>query len=405
VHANIVTNSSDNSDYVGRVEARSGSITGSIQTRAISPRLFGVETTCYVKASGDLDADVTVRRAVTRNNGSLPVIDIGGQLPANRLLSIGTSLEGPVGGNLGGLAVSAGGLKGQVIINSGNTTGAWAGSVKVGATTLNPIPEYASTATSIGGGSVGLAPFRLHDSACVPPNTPPNPPQFLTSRFSQLPPLSGPGYDYDSIVLDFYGPVWTDFTGQPNPPLTVISETGPVNNYAMQMTVEIARSDAAPYSRFITIHGDGVTLLPAGRYHIRPLKAGAAIIQPRCAALAVPNVVPVGEDFDYVFDLVADCNRNGVDDVVDIAADAALDIFPHNDKIDACECNLDYNTDGNVDQADVDCIIDAIAGGHACADIPDGAFLDFAEDGNLDQDDVDVFINAVASGACPWQGY
>jgi hypothetical protein len=60
-------------------------------------------------------------------------------------------------------------------------------------------------------------------------------------------------------------------------------------------------------------------------------------------------------------------------------------------------CDPDLNQDGNVDQADVDYLIDVIAGGPN----PGGIDPDFNHDGNADQADVDALINVVAGGACP----
>lgn len=60
-------------------------------------------------------------------------------------------------------------------------------------------------------------------------------------------------------------------------------------------------------------------------------------------------------------------------------------------------CSADINCDGNVDQDDVGCIINVVAGnlGCECAD------PDFNQDGNVDQDDAIAIINVVAGGPCP----
>lgn len=60
-------------------------------------------------------------------------------------------------------------------------------------------------------------------------------------------------------------------------------------------------------------------------------------------------------------------------------------------------CDPDYTCDGNVNQDDIACLIDALAGHPGCECKP----LDFNNDGNTDQDDVTALINVVAGGECP----
>jgi hypothetical protein len=60
-------------------------------------------------------------------------------------------------------------------------------------------------------------------------------------------------------------------------------------------------------------------------------------------------------------------------------------------------CDPDVNCDGNVDQDDVTCLINVIAGNPGCACVNP----DFNQDGNVDQDDVTALINVVAGGPCP----
>jgi hypothetical protein len=60
-------------------------------------------------------------------------------------------------------------------------------------------------------------------------------------------------------------------------------------------------------------------------------------------------------------------------------------------------CDPDVNHDGLVDQADIDYLITAIAGGEN----PTGIDPDFNHDGNVDQGDVDALLNYVAGGPCP----
>jgi hypothetical protein len=84
------------------------------------------------------------------------------------------------------------GLANQVIINAGNLTpaGSWSGSVAVDGTTLATTPYYSQASSGLGGGAVGLAPFHLYDSDCVPANG---------ATVSAIP---------DNVIrLRFYGPI------------------------------------------------------------------------------------------------------------------------------------------------------------------------------------------------------
>lgn len=95
-----------------------------------------------------------------------------------------------------------GGLTGQVIVNANNLGGAWDTSIFFG-DPANPDleltgPGYTETAASLGGGSVGLAPFSLHDESCDPPNG------------ATVPNSVG---NLSSVKLRHYGPITTSGPG------------------------------------------------------------------------------------------------------------------------------------------------------------------------------------------------
>lgn len=73
-------------------------------------------------------------------------------------------------------------------------------------------------------------------------------------------------------------------------------------------------------------------------------------------------------------------------------SDAATSVFTT-----VTACDPDVNCDGNVDQDDVICIIDVVAGNPGCECVD----ADFNQDGNVDQDDVIAIIGVVAGGPCP----
>ncbi|MFA6046788.1 MAG: immunoglobulin domain-containing protein [Phycisphaerales bacterium] len=60
-------------------------------------------------------------------------------------------------------------------------------------------------------------------------------------------------------------------------------------------------------------------------------------------------------------------------------------------------CDPDVNQDGQTDQADIDYLINFVAGG----DNPNNIDPDFNHDGNADQSDIDALLNVLAGGNCP----
>ncbi len=63
----------------------------------------------------------------------------------------------------------------------------------------------------------------------------------------------------------------------------------------------------------------------------------------------------------------------------------------------AAPCDPDFNADGNVDQDDIACLAQVVAGDPACS----GFDPDFNGDGNVDQDDIDALAQVVAGAECP----
>lgn len=70
--------------------------------------------------------------------------------------------------------------------------------------------------------------------------------------------------------------------------------------------------------------------------------------------------------------------------------EASIDILP--------PCYADFNSDGNLDQGDIDALIDVVAGGETAI----RGDPDLNRDGNVDQSDIDMAINIIAGGACPF---
>ncbi len=60
-------------------------------------------------------------------------------------------------------------------------------------------------------------------------------------------------------------------------------------------------------------------------------------------------------------------------------------------------CEPDFNQDGNVDQDDIACLAQVVAGDPSCSPLD----ADFNGDGNVDQDDVDALAQVIAGAPCP----
>lgn len=131
-----------------------------------------------------------------------------------------------------------------------------------------------------------------------------------------------------------------------------------------------------------------------GAARVQSDRAGEVMSETGLRALA-----GVGSELTYTLVPLGTQRRIGVDR----DADGCLDM----DEVDAgsdpadagsVPCDPDVSDDGNADQADVDALIDAVAGGLA---LPGGRDPDFNRDGNVDQGDIDALLNRVAGGPCP----
>lgn len=82
-------------------------------------------------------------------------------------------LEGALSGGDSIIHLGAQGLSGQVIVNAADEGGAWSAPIDLGMPADDDYvqlqgPTYGSTPDDVGGGSVGVVPFRLHMSGCEP---------------------------------------------------------------------------------------------------------------------------------------------------------------------------------------------------------------------------------------------
>lgn len=315
------------------------------------------------------------------------------------------------------------GLQGQIIINADNTglseAALWTGAVQVGEDSggcplmeVSPTPSssewtspyYTGLSASLGGGAIGLVPFKMHRTDCRPAadsdlatNR-----TFLNSEFcGELAPSNAQPH----LIHVFYGPVTTNHAS--NSPLEVRLDGGETVAREQWMKIELRRNSAGPLSREVDLTGDGLTRLLPGTYRSKGVTtAGTGQSLLLCDGLLTTATVPVAvfeEGDEYVFVLDPDCDADGANDNVEIANDQSLDLWPMDGLLDFCyfgNCDADVNCDSNLDSFDVAVMELAVQ-----ADYTDycvaGNDADFNRDGNVDGFDVQALENAIG-GTCPW---
>ena len=288
---------SDNNSTIVRVQSLTGSILGNVTA------LYGpIDSIQAPNGSiGSAAIPTTIRgaglvqsvRARSLAQGSTI---IAGSLTQNYVF--GTSSTAP------------GGLAGQIIINPSNNAGnAWTGSVQPRGSSsalLTPRPNYTATTASLGGGSVGLVPFRLHreDTVITPyPLLPdPNPP-LLNSEFCArvfescdncLPVRPHPApfqFSPRTISLSYYGPIRAETPGTIPVNVYIEDSSGNVNtatDYGAVMEATITSGSSGSVNRTLVLRGLNQVMLIPGVYHVRPKITGDA----RPCAMACPLARP-----------------------------------------------------------------------------------------------------------------
>ncbi|MDX2131821.1 MAG: FG-GAP-like repeat-containing protein [Planctomycetota bacterium] len=136
--------------------------------------------------------------------------------------------------------------------------------------------------------------------------------------------------------------------------------------------------------------GDGdldwlVACFGGGRWH-RYVNNGAGVMTEVQQFIAPNNpACSISADFDNDGDLDLA--------LLDEIADVMLLYTNRGNEV----CDPDVNADGNVDQDDIACLAQVVAGDPACS----SADPDFNRDGNVDQDDVAALEQVVAGSECP----
>jgi len=237
------------------------------------------------------------------------------------------------------------GLVGQIIINGGNNENAedfWAGTVEIGSSVTlgeglggdDEAPHYNRLPADLGGGSVGLAPFGLHGTACVPP--------------------------HDTIGLRLQDQlVYTDFDVENSRPVRIRSY-GPVTSTAVTIYAGVVdpEGDGECTTADITAMFDK-TLHPDGDPRSIGLGCDAAYLMKTGIIRVVPSgiacadvdgnpdvgwqTMPCSEP-GYWTEVAPDCNNNGDNDQWEIDEDI-------NQPITGCIGNCAADWDGNFDVA------------------------------------------------------
>lgn len=431
INATITANHNGGTGQIQTLQATTGTFAGSLHASDVGASGTGLTVSGAMSANVTVTGDVrnqvlvggassgtiglggTISQPVTFNGGvsagsvalgtvNAAVIVTGSMARPLTIGAIGPSGSVRIGGSLSGtLNVAAGGLQGRAVVNAASGTGTWTGSSSVGTIALSPLPDYIALSASLGGGAVGHVPFRLHNQDCIPENSTSSPASVLNSRFCHVhTAVSDCGgtvnYDDQSIILTHYGPIAPESATLP--PFTCFADGNTATDYAQFMRWEIVNDGT---SRRLEVYGDPdqqVQFVP-GRYRVFPVRTGTTNRLLCAGMLPGAPATPVA-DYEYVFDIVRDCNRNGVDDAVDIS-NGWPDAMPPFDIPDCCHgfpvCDPDFDQDGNVNQDDVQYLTNVLAGGSN----PSGRDPDFNGDGNADQDDLAALVNRVAGGACP----
>ncbi len=107
---------------------------------------------------------------------------------------------------------------GQIIINASDASEVWTAPVKIdgitiddGATQPGDAPYYEALSSSLGGGAIGLVPFNLHKTDCLPAHAPAGSCEPFETR------VWPDEIERQTIVLRHYGPVFDSLDNDPKP--------------------------------------------------------------------------------------------------------------------------------------------------------------------------------------------
>jgi|GEM_PF-2937821 len=388
-----------------QIDSTSGDIEGSISTTNVFAVSEGAtQWNGSIRSARDLAANVSIAGSVSGGAyDGQPELRVGRDFVAGKTLTITNSLANSarvtIGRNLAGSMSIANvnatdkGLRGQVIANASNGAGAWTGSASIGGNALTGFPTYSNLSGTLGGGAVGLVPLHLHFQDSVPATTAwvgnpkPTPPEMLQTEFNHTPGANGAIITPKDVTLRFYGPVRSELIAGA---VRVNMLVGP-SDYAIDVTpyciITGNSATGGSASRTLTIRGVTGHRFMHGRYKIIPIPATTGANGTRFLYSDNVDSKPDVADFDYRFNLLLDCNNDGIADRDQIAADPSL-ARVNGVYLDECSqnggCIADFNGDGFVEFTDFDAFVTAFEAGNPSSDVNGDGFLDF--------DDFDYFV-------------
>ncbi|MBX9737017.1 MAG: hypothetical protein K2X32_08825 [Phycisphaerales bacterium] len=273
------------------------------------------DTAGPVQVGGKLVAGRTFTIRNFNDNASFAAIEPGatlrvnGSLPAGRTLSFGTATP------------FVAGISGQVILNAANTGGTWTGDVRIGGPTgsiLSPTPAYDESSTIVGGGAVGLVPFRVKTQDFVPY------PVAGTRRLSRY---AFTGYvpndpaRQSAATISFYGPVRnvnaSTLKLQSFNPSTSIWTDVPTANYQVPL-LPVANTNGRDWK----LGGNGTMTFASGTYRV------LATTGIRCDIGLGANDPTIAAETAVEFFLSDQCANAGIANPCDIAYDNGQPLPP-----------------------------------------------------------------------------
>lgn len=271
------------------------------------------------------------------------------------------------------------GLKGQIIINRSNASGQWNAPVVVGTgnPALAPLPAYTTPSSQLGGGAVGLVPFRYYASDCAPFGDTPD-----DANNNPTPPLSSQLNNGGEIKLAFYGPVRaSNATGVPIDIGIVVPGMNSYMRVTDRFDVIVRPSTGGNPSRFVTIKGKSGAIYGSGLYYVAQstVPNGSRLVSDIPGAN--PPLVP---SFGYFFLVKRDCNGDNIADAIQ-RKQPGESPYPSGETF--AECVATRLSDQRRD-CDRDGVLDS------CALLNGRCYADLTYDCNVDDADFQVFANA-----------
>jgi hypothetical protein len=345
ISANVTLATNNGSGRVGLIKTTNGSIAGAMALKELVVPTGSGESGIII--NGDLANGAIIRFVPGGTN--------------SRSIFVNGSLAGEIRFD------DPADLDTQIVVNAANSGGVWANTGKVVldwnptppavARTLAPAssqpnqaPRYQALPSALGGGSVGVVPFDVHDLASVP-----------TNPAAGVPPTPT-NLDSSSVAIAFYGPIRAESTA---PPFTIVfDEGGPMQN-----------SSAGAWFTW-AVSGRTLTLtrsqcLPLGTYTLRPNRTGTNRLLCSVPGLVGASSVPVASVvYRFAVSSGGDCVCNPVCPV----------------------CAADFDQDGGVTGADVGAFFVHFENGCDCADVD--------QDGGVTGADVGAFFTVFEAGGC-----